>query len=348
MRRLLVVVTVLAAVVTGFGTGAAIAAFTARESNPQTFSAATPTPPATLVAQSRSNDGGVTTSGFRFGLKLVNRGTSSAALGTVTMRYWFTADGAQQIAPACYYATFGCGQVSLSVTELGAARENADHYLQVSFNGGTLAAGGSATLEELAAIDQGGVPMTQTDDWSFVNRSSYADSARVTVYVGGQLVWGTEPPAAAVTEDFEVQYENRAVVPTDNALVPTIKLVDVGNVDIDLRRVTLRYWFTKDTVDQQLLGFCDYAQIGCDKVSLGFVPVSPARPKADTYLEVKFTGGTMPAEGTTGGIQIRVHKANYSNFDETNDYSWGTNTTFEPNPRITAYLDGQLVWGTPP
>nr|WP_258562687.1 cellulose binding domain-containing protein [Nocardioides sp. MAH-18] len=333
---------------TGFGTGIAIAAFTARESNPQTLTAADPPPPATLVAQSRSNDGGATASGFRFGLRLVNSGTSAASLGTVTMRYWFTADGAQRLVPACYYATFGCPQVTLSITDLDAARENADHYLQVAFNGGSLAAGGSATLDEIAALDEGGVPMTQTDDWSFVNRSSFADNARVTVYVGGQLVWGTEPPAATVTEDFEVQYENRAVVPTDNALVPTVKLVDVGNVEIDLRRITIRYWFTKDTVDQELLGFCDYAQIGCEKVRLGFVPVSPARPKADTYLEVEFTGGTMPAEGTTGGINIRVHKANYSEFDETNDYSWGTNTTFEPNPRITAYLDGQLVWGTPP
>lgn len=348
MRRLLVVAIVLAAGLTGLGAGIAIAAFTARESNPQTLTAATPPPPSTLVAQSRSNDAGATSSQIRFGLQLTNRGTTAASLGTVTMRYWFTADGAQRLVPACYYTTYGCGQVSLSIVDLPAAREKADHYLQVAFNGGTLAAGQSANLEELAALDEGGVVMTQSDDWSFANRSSFADNTRVAVYVGGQLVWGTEPPAATVNEDFEVQYENRAVIPADNALVPTIKLDDIGNVGVDLRRVTIRYWFTKDTTNQQLLGFCDSAQIGCDNIALSFVPVVPARPKADTYIDVTFTGGVIPAEGTTGGIQIRVHKADYSNFDETNDYSWGTNTAFELNPRITAYLDGQLVWGTPP
>ncbi|WP_243056991.1 cellulose binding domain-containing protein [Nocardioides sp. SR21] len=356
MRRLLVVAIVLAAVLAGFGTGVAIAAFTARESNPQTITAADPAPPATLVAQSRSNDAGATSSQIQLGLRLVNRGATPASLGTVTMRYWFTADGADRLVGACYYSVYGCGQVGLSITDLRAAREGADHYLQVSFSAATLAPGQSASLDQLAVRDDGGTQMTQADDWSFADRSAFADNARVTVYVGGQLVWGTEPGAVPVDESFEVRYLNRAASPLDNAILPSIKLAgssgggaeETGNVEIDLRRVTVRYWFTKDSTTQSLIGFCDYAQVGCDKVALGFVPVSPAKPKADTYLEITFTGGVIPAEGTTGPFELRVHKADYSNFDETNDYSWGTNTTFEPNPRITAYLDGKLVWGTPP
>lgn len=348
MRRLLIAAALLASVLAGLGAGAAIAAFTARETNPQIISAAKPPPPADLVAQSKSNDAGAASNQIRFGLRLVNRGQTTTSLGTVTIRYWFTADGANRLVPACYYAAFGCGQIGTGITDLHAPREGADHYLEVSFTGGTLAAGRSASLDELAVRDDGNVVMNQTDDWSFANRASFADNAKVTVYVGGQLVWGTEPSAEPDRVSFEVRYLNRSPSPMDNAILPSIKIADTGNTEIDLRRVTVRYWFTKDTTTQSLLGYCDFVQMGCGNVSLSFVPVSPVRPKADTYLEIRFSGGVVPAEGTTGELQLRIHKADYSNFDELNDYSWGSNVTFQPNPRITAYLDGQLFWGTPP
>jgi hypothetical protein len=344
-----VVAVVLGSVLAGLGTGAAVAAFTARESNPQTLTAAPPPQPAvTLAAQSKSNDAGASGSQIQFGLRLVNRGTTAATLDTVTMRYWFTADGAENLTTACNYATYGCAKIRLAITELTAPREKADHYLQVSFNAATLAAGQSAALDQLAVRDLLGDQMQQSDDWSFANRTSFADNANVTVYVGGQLVWGTEPAAVPVTEDLEVEYETRAGSPVDDTMVPTIKINDIGNAEVDLRRVTVRYWFTKDTTTQALLGFCDSAIIGCSKISLTFVPVSPVRPKADTYIEVRFTGGVIPAEGTTGEIQLRVNKADHSDFDERNDYSWDNIHKFELNPRITAYIDGQLVWGTPP
>ena len=47
--------------------------------------------------------------------------------------------------------------------------------------------------------------------------------------------------------------------------------------------------------------------------------------------------------------QLRLNKTDFSNFNETNDYSYGTNTG---NPidstKVTAYVNGSLVWGTEP
>lgn len=343
------VAVVACAMLAGLTGGAALAAFTARESNPQQLTASEVGPgTGVLLARSRSNDGGAGGSQVQLGLELLNRGNGPVSLGNVTMRYWFTADDAEQLVTACYYATFGCGQIGLGLTELPGPRDRADHYLEVTFAGGSLAAGASATLDQLAFRDQAGGQMRQDNDWSFAERSAFADSAHVTVYVGGQLVWGTEPDAVPVTESFELLYANRAASPLDNAIMPGFKLRDTGNVDIDLRRITIRYWFTKDSTSQSLQGFCDYAQIGCGNVKIGLGPVSPARPAADSYLEVGFTGGSLLARGTTGEIHVRIHKADYSNFDERDDHSWATNTTYQQNPKVTAYLDGTLVWGTPP
>lgn len=347
MRRLVVLAVLLASALIGRGGGVALAAFTARESNPQGLSAAVLPPPA-LVAQSRSNDGGVTSSQVQLGLRLVNRGDGPASLATVTMRYWFTGDGARDLVTSCYFASFGCGNLVLGVTRLSEPRDRASHYFQVSFSGGSLAAGQSASLDQLAFRDQVGTPMRQDNDFSFANRSSFADSAAVTVYVGGELVWGAEPGVVPVDESFELQYSNRGSDPTDNAITPGLKLLSTGNTDVDLRRITIRYWFTKDATSQSLLGFCDYAQIGCGNVALRFGAVSPVRPGADSYLEVGFSGGTLEAGASTGEMHLRVHKADYSTFDERDDHSWATNSTFAVNPRITVYVDGALVSGTPP
>jgi hypothetical protein len=34
---------------------------------------------------------------------------------------------------------------------------------------------------------------TETDDYSRGTNTTYADTTKITVYVNGQLVWGTEP-----------------------------------------------------------------------------------------------------------------------------------------------------------
>jgi hypothetical protein len=47
-------------------------------------------------------------------------------------------------------------------------------------------------------------------------------------------------------------------------------------------------------------------------------------------------------------MQLRFSKSDYSMFDQTDDYSYGTNTTYESTPRITVYIDGELVWGVEP
>ena len=66
------------------------------------------------------------------------------------------------------------------------------------------------------------------------------------------------------------------------------------------------------------------------------------------HLEVGFTGGTLAPGASTGDIQLRFAKADWSPLDETNDHSYGTNTTYADAPRVTAYVAGRIAWGSPP
>lgn len=333
--------------------GAALAAFTSGASNPQTFTAASPFPSPTgnvsLTAQSRTNDGGASGSQIQFGLNLVNSGTSAMDLSTVTMRYWFVNDGGgDNIVSACYYATFGCDKLALGITTVRPERVKADRYLQVSFRSGSLAGGAAATIDQLALRDQSGGSFDQSTDYSFLNRSTFTDNPAVTVYVGGTLVWGVEPEVAPVVTSLEVKYANLDGNDHDQAVKPGLRIANTGTTDIDLSRVTVRYWFTKDSGDGTFQGFCDYAEIDCGIVRISFAAVSPKRPGADSYLQVGFGGGKAEIGGSTGVLQLRFNKTDFSNFDETDDYSHGTNTSYAVTSKITAYVDGQLIWGTEP
>ena len=203
------------------------------------------------------------------------------------------------------------------------------------------------SLDQLAIRDPGGATYHQDDDYSFLSAGSFTDNPRVTAYVDGELVWGTEPEPLPEVESVEVQYANFDSDPHDNAIKPGLKIRNTGTVPIDLSRVTLRYWFTADDA-KKFEGFCDYAELGCAKVTTDFNKTKPERPGADTYLEVGFSGGTVQAGGNSGQIQLRVHGKKFELFDELNDYSHGTNTSFATTMKVAAYLDGTLVWGTPP
>ena len=334
------------AVILVAGSGLAEAAFTTHESNEQTFTAADSPGRADLVARSKTNDGGASANGFNFGMALTNSGREDTALSTVTMRYWFTSDNVPDLIPACYYATFGCGKLTVRVVPVEPVRTGGDHYVEVSFNSGSLAAGATASLDQLAVRTNSGT-FRQTNDHSFLNQAAFTENTKVTVYVAGELVFGTEPAVAPVTESVEVFYANLDPGnPSDPSIAPQLTVNDTGSTSIDARNLTLRYWFTRDS-EGKLVTACNYAQIGCGSVTTKLVTLGSARPKADTYLEVGFTTGTIGVGGTSGPMQLQVRKDG-GNFDETNDYSWGTNAGSVSWVRVTAYLNGKLIWGTEP
>ena len=144
-----------------------------------------------------------------------------------------------------------------------------------------------------------------------------------------------------------VQYKNNDSSATDNQFKPGLRLVNNGSSAVDLSTVTVRYYFTKDSSSASPSYNCDYAVIGCGNVHATFGSVSPATATADTYLQLSFTG-SLAAGASTGDIQNRINKSDWSNFDETNDYSYGTNTSYADTSTVTVYVNGTLVSGVEP
>ena len=72
-----------------------------------------------------------------------------------------------------------------------------------------------------------------------------------------------------------------------------------------------------------------------------------AQAGADTYPEVGFTGGTLTPGASTGDIQLRFAKADWSPLNEADDHSYGTQTAYAEWPRATGYV-GTVELATKP
>jgi cellulose 1,4-beta-cellobiosidase len=151
---------------------------------------------------------------------------------------------------------------------------------------------------------------------------------------------------------LKVQYKAGDSAGTDNQIRPHLSLFNLGSSAVSLSQVKIRYWYTRENNSQAQSFACDWAQIGCASLTSSFVMLSPVRPSANAYVELGFTSGTLAAGAQTGPMQLRVYNADYSNYTESNDYSYSLSGTaplsFIDWSRVTIYVGGVLVWGTEP
>ncbi|MFF8401189.1 glycoside hydrolase family 6 protein [Streptomyces sp. NPDC015684] len=150
------------------------------------------------------------------------------------------------------------------------------------------------------------------------------------------------------TSGLKAQYKNNDSASGDNQIKPGLQLVNTGTGAVDLSRVTVRYWFTGESSSVGFQTWCDYAQVGCSTVKTSVTTLPAGRTGADHSLDVTFASGSLAAGANTGDIQLRLAKADWSDFNETDDYSRGTGTSYADAPKVTVYVGGTLVWGTEP
>lgn len=210
--------------------------------------------------------------------------------------------------------------------------------------------------------DTGGI---LEDDWQTVNSTKQnllkpilfplkGSSSSTTPTASSTMPTAT--PGAATTPSvtvgqerilLELDYQNGAPDPSSNQIQLGLKLTNTGSSPITLADITMRYWYTADLSQPQEVD-CDYATVDCANIYKVLVSTSPSRPTADTYLEVGFTGGTLAA-GATTEIKLRVHRTDWSNYDQSNDYSFVADaTSYSSAQRIGLYYKGALLSGREP
>jgi hypothetical protein len=144
-----------------------------------------------------------------------------------------------------------------------------------------------------------------------------------------------------------------AIGPTTQ-LAPNMKITNLGPRNLPMTDMEIRYWYTSDIggasgVTQSTVCQGTYG-IVCEDFNMSVVPVSPARPMADTYLSLNFS--PAPADIGPGGwgyILIYITRSDGGTYDQSNDYSYNASgSALMDTTRITVYYKGALIYGTEP
>ncbi|WP_460327034.1 cellulase family glycosylhydrolase [Paenibacillus sp. YSY-4.3] len=151
------------------------------------------------------------------------------------------------------------------------------------------------------------------------------------------------PQTGATTGDLEVHYRAGNTNPSDNQAAPHFNIVNKGQSSVALSGITLRYWYTPETGKTPVFN-CDYAAVGCANVNGKFATAGDGR----AYVEISFEpgAGSISAGQQSGDIQLRFHYTDWSNMNESDDYSFNPNqTAYKAYDKVTLYRNGTLIWG---
>lgn len=160
----------------------------------------------------------------------------------------------------------------------------------------------------------------------------------------------TSTPTPAQQDSLVLQYLAADTNTGDNGIKPHFRIVNKGADPVPLSELTIRYWYTIDGDKAQTFN-CDYATAGCSNLNGKLVKLDSSVTGADYYLEVTFkpAAGQVEAGGNGSYIQTRINKNDWSNYNESNDYSFdGTKTSMTDWDHVTLYRNGKLVWGVEP
>jgi hypothetical protein len=95
--------------------------------------------------------------------RIVNAGGSAISLSDLTLRYYFTSEGAAASGSVCYWAAVGCQNLQHQVTRLAEPADGADSVLEIRFGAGrgSLAPGASTASSSWPCTSPTGRPPTK-------------------------------------------------------------------------------------------------------------------------------------------------------------------------------------------
>ncbi|MFJ5419973.1 cellulase family glycosylhydrolase [Pectobacterium parvum] len=203
---------------------------------------------------------------------------------------------------------------------------------------------------------------SKSGGWTEQNLSTSGKFVREQIRAGADLSNGdnggdtptppTEPtnPGNGTTGDVVLQYRNVDNNPSDDAIRMAVNIKNTGSTPIKLSDLQVRYYFHDDGKPGANL-FVDWANVGPHNIVTSTGTPAASTDKANRYVLVTFSSGagSLQPGAETGEVQVRIHAGDWSNVNETNDYSYGANVTSYANwDKITVHDKGTLVWGTEP
>jgi cellulose 1,4-beta-cellobiosidase len=167
---------------------------------------------------------------------------------------------------------------------------------------------------------------------------------------GGSCTNIVEPTAkggCVATSTASIVYTDRSNgAASTNQLTMKLRLDNTGAA-IDLTKLVIRYWFTADG-GASFTGDIDYATLNGQGDLKSSICVNFGDQLGSQFADIAFTGGGTAGTDGIQEVQLRVHTQNYSQLDQSNDFSYSASAQATANKNISVYVGGTLVGGCEP
>nr|WP_157886836.1 cellulose binding domain-containing protein [Hymenobacter sp. PAMC 26628] len=279
-------------------------------------------------------------------LDLVNNSAEAIPYQELTVRYWLTPEDFAPILTSVDYAQLGTSDVKMRYVPLAQPVQGAFGYVEYSFTSpNSLPAGGNSGQIRSRIYKETYTRFDQTDDYSYSYSRAYAPNDHLTVYRNGVLIGGVEPAPVALVTSLQVLSQTQTTVLSTQTISTYVQLKNVGNQPVPYQDLAVRYWFSPEGA-AALRSSVDYAVLGSSNVNVTF-----GQSGTETFAEIRFNPalGSLAPRSTTGNVQYRLYKDDWSFFDQANDFSYMPfSLQFAANDHLSVYQQGRLVYGQEP
>ncbi|HEY2734748.1 MAG TPA: cellulose binding domain-containing protein, partial [Polyangiales bacterium] len=171
---------------------------------------------------------------------------------------------------------------------------------------------------------------------------------------GGGAVNAADGGGALIDHGVTAQYYAGSDKQSDDVIYPILQISNVSvAAGVPLYELEIRYYFHNEHEDRcpvncQVDSF--WAGEHPSGKSLTAVRRWVSGSDGADYLSVTFPATLeVLARGAAVEMQQQLHTAPFSQFDQSDDYSFdATKHALTDWPKVTVYRAGSLVWGTPP
>jgi mannan endo-1,4-beta-mannosidase len=209
------------------------------------------------------------------------------------------------------------------------------------------------TLDELPDFDGTNPTGVPTATPTVAPTATPTITPTVTPIVTPTVTPTVAPTATPIPSgDFTLTLTNTGnTAASTNTIKNNIRLKHESGSDIDLSKLVIRYYYTKDGSASENFN-CDTAAVQYNKapwyvtynsaVSGSFHSLTTPKTNADSYLELKVNTTDALTAGSTLVLDTRFTKNDWSLYNQSNDYSYGDNS------KVLVYYDGELILGVEP
>ena len=193
-----------------------------------------------------------------------------------------------------------------------------------------------------ASLSASSASIASSSSSSVILSSSAASSIPVSSAVSSAVSSQSNNPGTLRVQT----YQSGSVL--QNQISEKISLINSGTSPVALSTVKIRYYITYQGSKSYTFN-CDYSPVGSANVTGIFAALSPVQTGAEAYNEISFTAAAGSiAPGASIELQCRMWKSDWSNIDNSLNYSYNPATAYIDWNKVTAYQNGVLSFGIEP